>query len=85
MSDDNLRALRVNDINPHIVLQSLQKNVDEIHEMFVVTFTDDGPQIYATGDLSLLSLASLCLHDLALKSLNGELHEETPAPTPEFA
>lgn len=73
---NNLAALRAADVNPHIVIQSLSETAADIKEMYVVALTAAGPVLYATGDLSKLSFAALCLHDLALKHLNGEIREE---------
>ena len=71
-----ISALRTQDINPHIVMQTLQENIADINEMFVVTFTNEGSIVYATGDMSMLAHAALVLHDLALKHLNGEVAED---------
>ncbi len=61
------------------MIQSLSEDVQNIEEMFVVALTVDGPVVYATGNLALLSFASLVLQDMAMKELNGEIdHGDGP-------
>lgn len=68
----NLRALRTTDINPAIVLQALQKDIETLQDIYVVAIDKEGhPIVFASGNLQGLSHASLVLHDLALKQLNG--------------
>lgn len=69
--NNNLVALRAQDISPEIVMQGLQMDIENIEEIFVVTLGLDGPKVYAAGDIANLAFAALCLQDLALKSLNG--------------
>lgn len=72
----NIRALRSKDVTPAIVLCSLDKALPTIKQMYVVTLTDDGPVLYATGDLSDLCYAAKVLDDLATRFVRNEIEEE---------
>ncbi len=74
----NVVPLRTKDISPAIVLQTLQEDIDTIEDMFVVTITQNGPVVYASGNLMLLSFAALVLQDMALKELNGNIENADP-------
>ncbi len=78
MSDGKVIPLRAGDISPADVLQALQDDIQRINEVFVVAMTDDGPAVYAAGNLGLLAYAALVLQDVAMKGLNGELISEGP-------
>ncbi len=78
MDPSNLVPLRQADISPAVIIQSLKEAVSEIREMYVVTLTDEGPQVYATGDLTKVAFAALVLQDVAIKYLNGEIENAMP-------
>lgn len=70
-------ALRTTDVNPHILLQTMQKDVDQFETLYVVAIDKEGePLTYATGDLNTLPYAALVLQNLALMHLNGNLIQE---------
>ncbi len=69
----NLVPLRTKDISPTMVVQSLQEDVEQMEDIFVVSITANGPVVYASGNLMLLSFAALVLQDIAMKQLNDEI------------
>lgn len=71
----NLRALRISDISPQILLQTLSERIDEIQDMYVVTFMPDGTaMILGTADEWKMPAAAALLTE-AFVSLH---HAETP-------
>ncbi len=78
----NVVPLRTKDISPAIVIQTLQEDIDTIEDMFVVAITQNGPVVYASGNLMLLSFAALVLQDMALKELNGDIENADPDDSP---
>ncbi len=73
----NVKTLNNSSITPAIVLNAIGEDLPTIKALYAVAIKEDGqPICYATGDLSGLSLASLALHDLALKFLNGGIETE---------
>jgi len=77
----NIKTLRSKDISPLIVLTSLLEKVDELKYIYVVAMEkhEDGgcdPKIYASGDLSQMCVAALCLTETTQKYLRGEIYSE---------
>lgn len=70
----NVKALNSKGLSPEVVLQSVVEALPEMRDVYVVGISKEGePTVWATGDLTRLSYASLVLQDLALKYLNGEV------------
>jgi hypothetical protein len=70
-------ALNGNSITPAVVLNSVAEQLPEIKELYVVALSEKGePTVWASGQLNSAAFAALCLHDLALKSLNGMVYGE---------
>ncbi len=74
---DNLRAMKAEFISPEIVLQSLQKNLPNMKDVYVVAIDKDGePTVWATGELNNLCFAAMQFQRFAFKFLNGEIDED---------
>lgn len=59
-------------ITPEIILNSVAEDLGEMKHLFAVGIDKGGrPMLYASGDLSTLSIAALALQDLAMSYLNG--------------
>lgn len=72
----NVRALRVSDISPQIIVQSLENDCAKFKDIYVVAIDHEGEAlIYASGDMSQAALAALHFQNIALKYLNGEISE----------
>ncbi len=69
----NLRALRASDISPNVVLQTLLGKLQEIEQMYVVTFDKKGiPTLYSTGDQSMQPMAALYIQEMCVARLMGK-------------
>lgn len=74
---NNVRTLNRNGLTPEVVLHALSQEIHEYKEVYIVGVHKDGsPRTWASGDLNGISFASLILHDLALKQLNGNIITE---------
>lgn len=74
----NLRALRVKDVSPTIIMDSLTQHLPEMDQLYVVALMKTGePLVWASGDLGELCHASFIMHDLALRYVRGEVDGET--------
>lgn len=70
---DNLRALRASNVDAHVVLQTLQRDIEKIEHMYVVTIDKVGnPVMYMTASVEGLPLAVLCLQEHAMSYLRPE-------------
>jgi hypothetical protein len=68
----NLVPLRDSDISPPIIIQELQKNQDEMEEIFVVTFNREGESfIYMSGDIRGMVYAAHVLDEMAREIARG--------------
>lgn len=76
----NVSALRPKDITPRMVLEGVLEDVDNFESVYVVGFNKEGQpemyQIYASGDLSGLSLATHLLQRLTNMYLDGLIDTE---------
>lgn len=70
-------ALRTKNITPRIVLESLQGELENTRDLYVVLIDKNGdPAFYATGDLSTLCYAATVMQDYATRFVRGEIVEE---------
>lgn len=68
----NLVPLRHSDISPAIVLQEVAKNIENIDEMFIVTFDASGePMLYMCGDIKSMVYSAFVLEQMANDVLRG--------------
>lgn len=81
-----VEALRARNISPQIVLETLATKIHEFEDVFVVGITSEGDhEILASGDLSSIGMAILCLQRLGLSVVDGSLAyegEDGQAPRP---
>ena len=76
--NDNVRFLRSKDITPDAVIYSVGKKlaVDGAKAVYVVLIDKEGkPDLWASGDLSHLCLASQSLNLLTMDYLNGDIEQ----------
>lgn len=68
---EKVRAIGPNGITPQLVLEKVAEDLEEIEDIFIVTFNKtDGHTVYASGNLGKLALASVTLHALAITHLS---------------
>ncbi len=53
------------------IIEHLTLEKDKMDALFTVHFIDGSPVLSATGDLSQLSIAALCLQEMAMQILSG--------------
>lgn len=78
MTDTNepakVQAIAKQGLTPTVVLESAAKDLPDMADVFIVSFTKDGSRnVYASGNLARLGLAIVVLQDIALAELNGTL------------
>ena len=67
---NNLRALRVSDISPAILLQTLKSDLPDIVDICCVTFDKNGqPRLFSTGNRERLPIAALYIQELVVQHL----------------
>lgn len=67
-----VQALRIKDVSPTVVIESVASELPNLRDLYVVAFNKEGEMmLWSSGDLKSLSMAAIGLQDLALKHLNG--------------
>ncbi len=73
----NVRTLNKEAITPEVILESAASQLPEIRALYIVGIRHDGkPQLWASGLMPDMALASLALQDLAMDFMNNRVIQE---------